>query len=100
MDSYADEAALREAIGISVPEDDAGPSLDQLQGVYEAVEGADLVGEDYEIVAQAEGMTAEQGVRLLLQNLSVQLGMDLEPAYVEFRNAKNQYDTRDVIDTR
>jgi len=100
MDSYADEAALREAIGMSVPEEDAGPSLDQLQGVYEAVEAADLVGEDYDLVAQAEGMTVDQGVRLLLQNLSVQLGMDLEPACEEFRNGKNQYDPKDVIDTR
>lgn len=100
MDSYADEAALREAIGMSFPEEDSGPSLDQLQGVYEAVEGADLIGEDYEAVAQAEEMTAEQGVRLLLQNLSVQLGMDLEPAYEEFRSGRNQYDPKDVIDTR
>lgn len=100
MDSYADEAALREAIGMSVPEEDAGLSLDQLQGVYEAVEAADLVGEDYDLVAQAEGMSADQGVRLLLQNLSVQLGMDLEPACEEFRNGKNQYDPKDVIDTR
>ena len=100
MDSYAeDEAGLRQAIGMALLDEvPSGPSLDLLQTAFEAVEQADFVGEDYEAVVQAEPMTHDRGVKTLLQNLSVQLGVDLEEASREFQARRNPSDKDDLLD--
>ena len=100
MDAYADEEGLLEAIGIAPANPDTGPTFDQLQTAFEAVTHSDLVQEDYDIVAQSEGMTAAGGVKLVLQNISVQLGVDLEPGWEEFTVTANKNDPQDVIDPR
>lgn len=94
MDPFADEEG--QASSNSHP----GPTIDQLQSAYEAVTHSDLVQEDYELAAQTASMTATGGVKLALQTISTQLGVNLEPGWKDFQVVRYKHDPRDVIDPK
>ena len=73
-------------------------SFETLQGVWEAIEQGDIVAEEYAAVAQTEPMVFDRGVKLLLQNVSVQASYDLEPAYLSFQHPASLCDPGDVLD--